>query len=141
MVSASTSVCVFVCVGAHLCLRLALALSPTFSSRPQSVRHGRVIPTWCKSRSFTADKYRLVNSLCAVLEAEARCLHATSTHGQCPSTGQTQAGSTVIKATLFHSSQNTNGHVVKEEVHFSALTTIIGHWVRMLEIKPGDSVL
>lgn len=45
MVSASTSLCVRLCVGAHLCL----CLTPTFSSRPQSVRHSRVLLTWCKS--------------------------------------------------------------------------------------------
>lgn len=64
------------CVGTHLCL--ALPLSPTFSSRPPSVTYGRVILTWSKS----PDKFRLISSFCAVLEAEAKCLYdATTTHG------------------------------------------------------------
>ena len=88
MVSAAMSVC----VGAHLCLCIALP-PPSLSSRPQRVRYGRVILTWCKSLSFTADKSRLVSGLCAGLEADARCLYATTMHGHCPSMGRTPAGS------------------------------------------------
>lgn len=73
MVSASMSVCVFVC---HIFV--SVSPSPTFSSRPQSVRHSGVTLTQCKSLPCTADKSRLVSSLCAVLEAEARHLRATA---------------------------------------------------------------
>lgn len=97
MVSASMSVCVFVSRHTSLSLSRSRSLSCTFSSRSQSVRHGGVILTRCKSLSCTADKSRLLSSLCAVLEAEARCLHATSTHGQCPSIGRTQAGKLLPK--------------------------------------------
>lgn len=82
------SACVFVC---HIFV--SVSLSPTFSSRPQSVRHSGATQTQCKSLSCTADKSRLVSSLCAVLEAEARHLRATTGHGQSPSTGQAQAHS------------------------------------------------
>lgn len=62
MVSASTSVC----VGAHLGLRIAPRAPSVFLSRPRSVRDDRVRLTWRKSLSSTADKFRLVSSLCAV---------------------------------------------------------------------------
>lgn len=56
------------------------------------MRYDRVILTWRKSLSSTADKFRLVSGLCAGLEADARRLCASTVHGQCPSKGQIQTG-------------------------------------------------
>lgn len=103
----SHGVCLHVRVCVRVCARLCLLVTLSFllllsSSRPQSVRHGRVILTWCKSPSR-----RLVSSLC-VVQAEARCLYANSTHIQGSSVSQSQT-CTIIETVLFQSTIKKQG--------------------------------